>query len=324
MKRITIGFSIHRPEIISATANLMRWHEAIFLEEPPDPEFQSMLKGAFSIGDYLLLSDVEYPEFSRGMCRLLQKLHRDGKKIIQVEPFLQKLLELHEFFSRGQGPEQIKAESLELQVYRVERNATRALLDYYQKVMDGSFKTAIEAVMRFARVDAVRFRLRDAMRANALASVLEKYSSAYIEAGEIHYFLYPLLRHRLSQQVQIKPVFLARQALKKIGREGHLYGPGDLLTLTFVFHPDLKETQREALLAARSLIYTKLIEKEELPMDLETFPHIRNELACIQTVNLLSLDDCGRLFPLIRRVKTDHARRLVDAYFERVKKHPRQ
>jgi hypothetical protein len=62
MKHITIGFSIHRPEIIPLTADLMRRHEVIFLEEPPAPGFRRMLQGALSIEDYLLPVDVEYPE----------------------------------------------------------------------------------------------------------------------------------------------------------------------------------------------------------------------------------------------------------------------
>ena len=323
MKQITIGFSIHRPEIIPLTADLMRLHAAVILEEPPVPEFKEMLKGALAIDDYLLTHDIEYLEFSRGMCRLLQELYRNGKKLFQVEPFLQKLLEILEFFSLGHGPEELRPDSIEHQVYIAERNATRALIDYYQTVMDGSFEAAIQAIIRFARFDAARFRLRDALRVKALDGYLEKYASVYIEAGAIHYSLHGLLRHRISKQIQIKPVFIAHQALKALGRKGHLYGPGDQLTLTFIFHPNLKETQREDLLAARSLIYTKLIEKEELPADPATFPHIRNELACIQTVNLLTLDDCSRLFPLIRRVKSDHARKLVDDYLIRVRKHTR-
>jgi hypothetical protein len=310
--------------MIPVTANLMRCHEAIFLEEPPVPEFRGMLDGAMSIDDYLLLAEAEYPEFSRGMCRLLQKLHRNGKKIFQVEPFLQNLLAIHAFFSDGHRPGDLIPKSVQHQVYLAERNATRVLIDYYQTVMNGSFESTIKAIMRFASFDAARFRLRDALRAQALASHLGKYTSVFIEAGAIHYSLYPLLRQRVPKQAQIKPVFLAHKVLQNLDKSGHLYGPGDLLTLTYIFHPDIRGTQREVLLAARSLIYTKLVEKEELPADLTTFPHIRNERACIQTVNLLTLDDCGRLFPLIRRLKSAHARQLVGDYFARVKKHPRQ
>lgn len=324
MKQVTIGFSIHRPEVIGITADLMHRHDVIFLEEPPASGLKQMLQGALSIDDYLLPAEVEYPEFSRRMCRLLRELYQDGKKIIQVEPFLENLLSIHTFFSQGHRPNELQPESLHHQVYQAERDATKALLDYYQIVMNGSFKAAIQAIMRFARSDAARFRLRDSLRAQALAAELNKGSSVFIEAGVIHLALYHLLKKRLPQSLQLKPVFLARKALKILGVKGHLFGPGDQLTLTYIFHPKTHGTFREELLAARSLIYSKLIEKEEVSVDLETFPHIRNELACIRTVKLLTLEDCDRLFPLIRRVKTEHARQLVDDYLVRIKKLPRQ
>ncbi len=324
MKPVTIGFSIHRPEVIGITADLMQRHDVIFLEEPPVNGLQGMLQGAQSIDDYLLPADVEYPEFSRRMCRLLRELYQNGKKIVQVEPFLQNLVAIHTFFSQGHRPNELKPESLRYQVYSAERDATKALLDYYQIVMSGSFQAAIRAIIRFARFDAARFRLRDALRARALAAELKKGSAAYIEAGAIHFMLYHLLKKRMPKQVQLKPVFLARKALKTLGVKGHLFGPGDQLTLTYIFHPNVNGTLKEALLAARSLIYSKLVEKQEVPDDLETFPHVRNELACIRTVKLLALDDCDRLFPLIRRLKTAHARQLVDDYLVRVKKLGRQ
>ncbi|MEJ2221159.1 MAG: hypothetical protein P8X80_10110, partial [Desulfobacterales bacterium] len=95
MKPITIGFSIHRSEVIDITADLMHCHDVIFLEEPPASGLQEMLQGALSIDDYLLPAEVEYPEFSRRMCLLLRELYQDGKKIIQVEPFLEHLLAIH-------------------------------------------------------------------------------------------------------------------------------------------------------------------------------------------------------------------------------------
>jgi hypothetical protein len=209
-------------------------------------------------------------------------------------------------------------------VYQAERDATRALLDYYEIVMKGRFKAAIQAIIRFARFDAARFRLRDSLRARALAAQFDKGSSAFIEAGAIHLGLYHLLRKKLPEAVQLKPVFLARKVLKTLGVKGPLFGPGDRLTLTYIFHPQTHGTFREELLAARSLIYSKLIEKEEVSADVETFPHIRNELTCIRTVNLLTLDDCDRLFSLIRRVKSEHARQLVDDYLVRIKMLPGQ
>ncbi len=324
MKPITIGFSIHRSEVIDITADLMHHHDVIFLEEPPANGLQEMLQGDLSIDDYLLPAEVEYPEFSHRMCLLLRDLYQKGKKIIQVEPFLEHLLAIHTFFSQGHRPKDLQPDSVHHRVYQAERDATKALLDYYQIVMNGSFKAAIEAIIRFARFDAARFRLRDSLRAQALAAELNKGSSAFIEAGVIHLALYHLLKKSLLESLQLKPVFLARKALKILGVKGHLFGPGDQLTLSYIFYPKTHGTFKEELLAARSLIYSKLIEKEEISVDLETYPHIRNELACIGTVKLLSLEDCDRLFPLIRRVETKYARQLIDDYLVRIKKLPRQ
>jgi hypothetical protein len=323
IKHITIGFSIHRPEMIPITADLMRHHEAIFLEEPPTPGFKRMLQGSLSIEEYLLPIDVEYPEFSHGMCRLMRELHRSGKKIVQVEPFLEHLLAIHDFFSKGHGPEELKPEAVRYQVYLAERNATKALIDYYETVMSESFEAAVRAILGFARFDAARFRLRDILRAELLTSHLKKYQSVFIEAGTIHYSLWQLLRQRLPKEAKVNPVFLPHKALKSFGENGHLFGPGDQLTLRYIFHPNIRTTLKDELLAARSLIYTKLIEKEELLSDLKTFPHVRNELDCIRAVKLLNLRDCGRLFPLIRGIKTEKARKLVEDYLVRIKNlHP--
>ena len=324
-KLITIGFSIHRPEIIGITADLMERHEAIFLEEPPAPGLEAMLEGVLPIDDYLLPAEDEYPEFSRSMCRLLRRLYQNGKKVIQVEPFLQNLLAIHTFFSQGHHPNELTLRSVKHQVYSAERDVTQALLDYYQTVMSDSFSAAIKAIIQFARFDAARFRLRDRLRAEALAAHLAGWSTAYIEAGSMHYALYPMLRTRIPKPAQISPVFLAHQALKTLGvKEGHLFGPGDQLTLMYLFQPNINGNSKETLLAARALIYTKLIEKEEMSADLNTFPHVRNELDCIRIVKALTLDDCERLFLLIRRINTAAARLIVHDYFAKIKKRPLQ
>ena len=47
MTQVTIGLSVHRPEMTPYISDQMRRHEAIFLEEPPDPGFKKMLAGSF-------------------------------------------------------------------------------------------------------------------------------------------------------------------------------------------------------------------------------------------------------------------------------------
>ena len=103
------------------------------------------------------------------------------------------------------------------------------------------------------------------------------------------------------------------------GRKGHLYGPGDQLTLLFMFHAANRQTGRKKLLAARSIIYSKIVAKNEITEDLNRFPHLLDELECIRTSNKLSLEDCQRLFPLIRRAKSQDARTVVAEYLADIK-----
>jgi hypothetical protein len=163
-------------------------------------------------------------------------------------------------------------------------------------------------------MDAARFRLRDSLRAQALAPLIVKYPSAYIEAGVIHYQLWKLLRQKLPKKTRLVPLFLADFALNILGEKGRLYGPGDQLTLLYIFHPTIAETEQHRLFAARSIIYAKIIEKEESDADVGTFPHLRDELACIRATGNLSLSDCRELFPLIRLSKTAEARQIVADY----------
>jgi len=318
MQQVSVGLCLHRPEMIPLISEAMRRHHAVFLEEPPAPGFDQMIRGELSVDDYLLPIDVEYPAFSRNMCFLLRELHAEGKQIHQVEPFVESLLGIHEFFAEGRTPEDVDKNSIHFHVYRAERAATGALLDYYQTVGTGTFEAAIEAIIRFARADSARFRLRDSLRAQALVSLVQEHPSSYIEAGLIHFHLWRLLRDRLPSHVRVQPLFLADAALKSMGEKGHLYGPGDQLTLLYIFHPTISQPGWEKLLAARSMIYSKILAKEELDDRSGTFPHLRDELACIQAVRHLSIDDCRLLFSLIRRASSSDARQRVTAFLSAV------
>ena len=185
---------------------------------------------------------------------------------------------------------------------------------YYQIVMSGSFNETIGTIKQFARMDAARFRLRDSLRAQALAPLVKKYPSAFIEAGVIHYPLWRLLRRRVPPYHRVQLIFIADAALHTLGKKGHLFGPGDLLTLMYVFHPTVAQPKREAVLAARALIYSKLIAKEEVSDNLGALPHLRDELACIQISRRLSTADCRHLFPLVRSATSAEARQIVAEY----------
>lgn len=113
MQRITVGLSVHRPEMIPFIADCMRRHDAIFLEEPTTAGFDQMLEGTLAINEYLRQLDLEFPAFSRDMCELLRTLKANGKKIFQVEPFLDILLGIHEFFTEDHRPEELPKNSIQ-------------------------------------------------------------------------------------------------------------------------------------------------------------------------------------------------------------------
>ena len=77
----------------------MERHETLVLEEPSAPGFPGMLNGRLSVDDYLLEIDSEFPRFDRLMCGLLMEFHGMGRRIIQVEPYLERLIEIHERFA---------------------------------------------------------------------------------------------------------------------------------------------------------------------------------------------------------------------------------
>lgn len=311
--RATLVFSNHRPETVDPAKQLMAGHDAVILEEPPDPEFHRMLSGRLDIDSYLETSDLEYPEFSLRMCKALRELHSAGKRLYQVEPFLEKLVEIHERFADGGSPADLKRGTDLYEVYMAERNATSALLGFYEVSVRGVLEETVDAVKRFARADAARFAIRDRMRAHAIVTVLKGRGSYYIEAGQIHYPLRRHLKRRLPANYPLTVKFLMAGAVRAMGFRNHLYGPGDLLTLFYRFHPNAM-SRNEDLLAARALIYNKLIIKEEATETVDSYPHTRNELEVGATVRLLSMADCARLFPVIRRVPTKTAQDMVRHY----------
>lgn len=68
------------------------------------------------------------------------------------------------------------------------------------------------------------------------------------------------------------------------------------------------------LLAARSLIYIKMIQKEELIPGPSNNPHSENEVAVNRLVDRPGFEDCAKVFEEIRFAKRDRALGIVKAY----------
>ena len=120
---LTIAFSSHRPETLPAAEKLMADHDHIVIEEPPTPEFRQMLAGAMSVADFLLTADYEFPAFAEASCRMLRRLHQAGKGIHPCEPFMTRLVRIHEDFARGVRPADLSENGRRWPVYQAEREA---------------------------------------------------------------------------------------------------------------------------------------------------------------------------------------------------------
>lgn len=138
----------------------------------------------------------------------------------------------------------------------------------------------------------------------------------------IHFYLWQQLRQKLKGAFRVQPVFLDRAALEPLNQHHHTYSPGDQLTLAYIFHPGLSNEKWESLMAARSIVYSKIIQKEENHAESTAFFHLTDEINCIRTVRKLSLRDCQTLYSLIRHTGTAEARLAVEDYMST--EHPRR
>jgi len=312
---ITIGFSSHHVEALPFAREQMERHQTIILEEPPSPSFGQMLGGTMPLDDYLLELDSGFPEFDRRMHRLLIEFHRQGKRILQVEPYLERLLEVHELFAVGETPDAVLGMTELRDVYLAEKHATGALISFYALSMKAPFEDVVEGVKRFARADAMRLLLRERLRARAIAELVRPGESTYVEAGYIHYPLYRFLRQEIRERQEIRVVFLLEPMVRKLGGKRRNLGPGDILTLHYAFDNKLPGASA-SLLAARSLIYIKLINKQELLPEESEAPHSEDEVMVNRIVDRLDFEQCRDLFDRIRLADRRKALELTRAFIK--------
>lgn len=309
----TLGFSSHRIEALPSAYQEMAAHQAIVLEEPPSSTLAAMLAGDLPVETYIQEQVSEFPEFSQRQALILQEMHRAGKQILQIEPFLERLLQIHELFAQHRTPAEVTAIPELRAVYEAEKEASGALLNFYNQSFNSTFVQVVEAVKNFARADAARFRQRDELRAQALACLVGRFDSIYVEAGYIHLALPGALRRRLRGRGKVRPVFLLAPVVRPVLGTPRVLGPGDRLTLFYLFHHAPRPDQ-ENLLAARSLIYVKLLCKEEIILQGSPTPHTDNEIQASLLVNRLSFQACERLYALIRFADPPQALAQVQNY----------
>lgn len=318
---VTVALSNHRCEIIPLAVAKMRQHVAVILEEPPERNFFQLLEGEITIAEYMLEIDAEYPEFNRRMYQAMRRLYHEGVRILQIEPYLERLIEIHRRFSEGAGPEDLKTHPTLWPVYEMEHRATRALINFYEASSQGDFDILLETVKAFARIDARRFVLRDQLRAQGIAEAIGPGERVYVEAGSLHVGLARELRRQsLAKTSIVNHFFSPRSGLPK-SSPMTLYGPGDILTLVYMFNHEFDGLMAD-LWAARALVQNKIIIKNEITDRLEEFPHTRDEAKTARLVHQLDLKTCRHLILQIDKMTTAQARRTVMETLISVKTNP--
>ena len=305
-KEIYIGFSSHRLESIPFYKKVFGQTDFIILEDAPDPLFISMLKEEISSEQYSQKFETDFPKFIQSQFELLQKAYQDGKEVTQIDPYMEKVIQIYQLLEKGKKGQEISHLPEFREIYTAEHNATGCLLDYYQATM-GTFEQAVEAIKAFARADAQRIALRDKMRAEKIAQYLQnKRGRVFIEAGYIHLFLSSFLRKSMPPDWKLKASFLlasvSRQIAKSIIGKPLPYPlvPGDILTFWYIGKKKINP-EKERLFAAQVLIYNQLITPEELePTPEVPYPHLKQEFEIKSILKKLSYLDCSRLYPLIK------------------------
>lgn len=300
-------------ETLDLTAQVMREHEVIILEEPFHPDFAQVLDSNINIEDHLLELDTEYPQFTSAQYQLLIKFFRAEKQVLQVEPYLEHLIKIQYFLAEGNTPEEIEPDSSAYSVYCAERDATGMLINYYNAVRGNNFKKILSTMNDFAKADALRFLLRDSLRAKQIVDQLAPGKDTYIEAGSIHLYLYKLLTKSLSRDWNITLHSIDRETQKLLNHKGSLFSPGDILTLSYIWGREVSQRNWE-LACAQTLIYTLIVRKEEMDHCAMKFPHTLNEHESIAAVKQLSMESCKLLFTRIRSLATDDAAEEVRTY----------
>ncbi|MEW5773551.1 MAG: hypothetical protein AB1916_08500 [Thermodesulfobacteriota bacterium] len=316
MKTCAVLLTSHRPETLPLAEAAMAGASLVVLEEPPHPQFADMLAGRIPDDDYLMAADYEFPAFARASLEMYRRLHAAGTVLVQCDPFMEELFAIHEFFISGGAPGDIPPGSRRSRAYAAERDWSAALLGFYSAAGAEDFGAVVRSVQAFARADAARGRLRDALRAEAIAGLAENRPDMAVEAGYIHAALPGELRRVLPPGWRVAVRRLLEPAARPLCGKGQVLGPGDVLTMLYTFRPG-RESPRADLLAARALIYIKILGKDEQEAGPGEFPHTADEARCADLAARLSYADCAALYPRLHNLPKAHARALAEACLRR-------
>jgi hypothetical protein len=149
-----------------------------------------------------------------------------------------------------------------------------------------------------------------------VAKLAGEHATLYVETGAAHWVMPRALRRWVGDRARVQEVRLLESVARRMAGGRMTHPPGDLLTRLFIFDPEA-EGECADLLAARSLVYVKLLEHEELEPGDEPYPHTRDEVTANLMVARLSFEDCRGLYRELRPLDTQAARQRVTDFLER-------
>lgn len=291
---IKVVFLAHRVEFLELLREEADKYGVLVLEEPNDFLLEKFLNGSISLEEYVSNSDTSFPQYTLHQARLLKNLHNQGLKILQIEPYLEIIERIHVSIKVGKFSEYTRNPEVK-NVLEVEREAVGKLIEYQEELMKGEFDRIVDKVVEFARKDSERFKLRDYMRASAIAELGED-DKVIVEAGYLHILL-PIFLQRLN--VRVETVNLLEKACRLLNLELN-ENPGDTLTKAYMLNIELNGYER--LMAAQSLVYVSMISKDEkLPTKENPFPHLLEEINLARKVKKMSYEECKKEFFRILR-----------------------
>ncbi|MEN2974676.1 MAG: hypothetical protein ABDH32_03745 [Candidatus Caldarchaeales archaeon] len=286
---VKVVFLAHRVEFLKLLEEEIKGYHTLVLEEPDDENLKNFLNGYISLEEYVKLSNTGFPLYAVHQALLMKKLHSKGVEIIQIEPYLTIMEKIYQSIETGKFEEYILDPNVK-RVLEIEKEVVRALIEYQEEFMKGEFNGLVNKVIEFSKKDARRFKLRDLMRAEAVAaSRLD--DRVVVEAGYMHILLPVYLEEK---GVRVSTINLVEKACKILNSR-YLENPGDILTKAYITERELGDEER--LKAAQSIIYQLLISRDEKePTSEVLFPHLIEELKIIDEVDEMSYEECRREF----------------------------
>ena len=140
--------------------------------------------------------------------------------------------------------------------------------------------------------------------------------SVYVEAGTLHLALLQELLQRRPTDVRIRVRHVMQQVVRSLAGRYRGLGPGDRLTLMLTAAPGLKGKIVD-LLAARSLVYNRIVHPDEMTPGEDPHPHTRDEVEAARIVDRLEYEDCRELYRQVKAMPRPEARALVQWYVAR-------